>query len=62
MPRNTMARNIAVSAAMTAIEVENTQCGFSSSLLAKRKKVVSIPNVSSTSISATYAYRLVTMP
>ena len=53
MPKKIMARKTALSVPTTAIEVENTRWGFSSSLLAKRKKVVSMPKVRITSISAT---------
>ena len=47
----------------TAVRVvEYTFCGFSPSLLAKRKKVVSMPYVSITSSSAVYAYTFVMTP
>ena len=45
---NTHAKNNAVRDEISPNDVENTVSGFSSSLLAKRKKVVSIPNVSIT--------------
>ena len=46
-------RNTAVSEPTTAIAVVNTVSGLLRSSLAKRKRVVSIPKVSNTSISAT---------
>ena len=47
------ARKRPASMAMMAMEVEKTVSAFSSSLLAKRKKVVSIPKVRNTSSRAT---------
>ena len=58
----TAATNSAASVPTRAMLVEKTQWGFSPSLLAKRKKVVSMPKVSTTSMRAVYAYRFVTTP
>ena len=50
---NSNSRNTAVSEPTTAIAVVNTVSGLLRSSLAKRNRVVSIPKVSNTSISAT---------
>ena len=50
---NSNSRNTVVSEPTTAIAVVNTVSGLLRSSLAKRNRVVSIPKVSNTSISAT---------